>query len=107
MPPAPAPGRDSETRDVEIKLVGLSRPETAALLGQPTGESERSPAKVWQYLTGDCAVDVYFYLDVTRNDFFALHYETRASVASAGAGSLNGAAANGCLRRLHDARHTR
>jgi len=106
LPPAPAPGRESEGRGVEIKVVGLSRPETQALLGPPSGESERAPAKVWQYLTGDCAVDVYFYLDVARNEFYALHYETRTPLASAGA-SLNGAAADGCLRRLHDAQRSR
>lgn len=104
LPPTPAPGREGELRDVEIKVVGLSRPETQALLGPPSGEAERSPAKVWQYLTGDCAVDVYFYLDVARNDFYALHYETRAPIASAGTAPLNGAAADGCLRRLHDQR---
>lgn len=106
-PPPPAPGRDTDSRDADIKLVGLSRPETLALLGPPTGEGERSPAKVWQYLTGDCTVDVYFYLDVTRNDFYALHYETRAPVASAG-GAVNGApAAEWCLRRVHDAHRPR
>jgi hypothetical protein len=104
MPPAPAPGREA---DIEIKLVGLSRPETQALLGPPTAESERSPAKVWQYLSGDCAVDVYFYLDVARNEFYALHYEARAPLASAG-GPLNGApAAEWCLRRVHDAHRSR
>jgi hypothetical protein len=107
LPPPPAPGREAEGRDVEIKVVGLSRLETQALLGPPSGESERSPAKVWQYLTGDCAVDVYFYLDVARNEFYALHYETRGPLASAGASPLNGAAADGCLRRLHDAQRSR
>ena len=108
LPPPPAPGREEgRDRDSEIKLVGLSRPETMALLGPPTGESERSPAKVWQYLTGDCTVEVYFYLDVARNDFYALHYETRAPVASAG-GAANGVPATaGCLRRVHDARRPR
>lgn len=106
LPPLPAPGRE-EGREIDIKLVGLSRNETVALLGLPTGESERSPAKVWQYLAGDCTVDIYFYLDVARNDFYALHYEARAPVAGAGS-AVNGApAAEWCLRRVHDAQRPR
>lgn len=107
LPPAPAPGRETVSPDIEIKLVGLSRPETLALLGPPSGESERSPAKVWQYLTGDCSVDVYFYLDVARNDFYALHYEARASVASAGSTTNGIPAAEWCVRRVHDSRRPR
>lgn len=107
LPPAPAPGREAGTPDTEIRLVGLSRPETLALLGPPAGENERSPAKVWQYLTGDCTVDVYFYLDVARNDFYALHYEARAAVASAGSTTNGIPAAEWCVRRVHDARRPR
>jgi len=106
LPPPPAPGRE-EARDADIKLVGLNRSEALALLGPPTGESERSPAKVWQYLTGDCTVDVYFYLDVARNDFYALHYEARAPVASAGNAANGAPPAEWCLRRVHDAHRPR
>lgn len=103
LPPSPAPGRGPE-----IRLVGLSRGETQALLGTPAVESERSPAKVWQYHQGDCSVDVYFYLDVARNEFYALHYETRAPVANAGGTSTSaGSSAEWCLERVHDAHRSR
>lgn len=58
-------------------LAGLSMPETETELGRPAAESDRAPAKVWQYRAGECAVDVYFYLDMARNGFYALHHEAR------------------------------
>jgi hypothetical protein len=58
-------------------LAGLSMTETETELGRPAAESDRAPAKVWQYRAGECAVDVYFYLDMARNGFYALHHEAR------------------------------
>jgi hypothetical protein len=82
----------------EIRLVGASRDHTAFLLGSPAAEREAAPAKVWHYRdqAGECAVDVYFYLDVARNDFFALHYDVRN-----GAAEIGGEAADHCLRRIY------
>lgn len=103
LPPPPAPGRGPE-----IRLVGLSRGETQALLGPPAVESERSPAKVWQYHQGDCLVDVYFYLDVARNEFYALHYEARTPAAnSGGAAASPTSSAEWCIQRVHDANRPR
>jgi hypothetical protein len=55
-----------------VKLIGLTEPETVALLGPPSAQWDRPPAKVWHYQGPDCAVDVFFYLDVSRNQFAAL-----------------------------------
>jgi hypothetical protein len=92
-----------------LKLIGLSRGEAEALLGPPAAEAERSPAKVWQYRAVDCTVDVYFYLDVARNEFYALHYEARGPQTAAGGTAVVGRseAADRCLRRIHDANRTR
>ena len=90
-PPGPAP---------DLKLVGLSQPETAALLGKPTLEEEAAPAKVWQYRGRDCVLDVYFFLDVSRNGFYALDYRARGD-----AGAVTSASApetERCLRRVYD-----
>jgi hypothetical protein len=82
----------------EIRLVGASRDHTAFLLGSPIAEREAAPAKVWHYRdrAGECVVDIYFYLDVARNDFFALHYDVRN-----GAAEIGGEAADHCLRRIY------
>lgn len=80
----------------EIKLVGMSRGETATLLGAPTEERDAAPAKIWKFASGDCAVDVYFYLDVARNDFYALHYSVQDRY-----GATTGEPAERCLQRIY------
>ena len=105
-PPTPRP---EPSTTPPLKLIGLTRSEAEALLGVPAAEAERSPAKVWQYRAEDCTVDVYFYLDVARNEFYALHYEARGPQAAAGGTAVVGRseAADRCLRRIHDANRTR
>jgi hypothetical protein len=80
----------------EIKLVGMSRGETATLLGAPSEERDAAPAKIWKFAAGECAVDVYFYLDVARNDFYALHYNVQDRN-----GATTGEAADRCLQRIY------
>ncbi|MBI3452762.1 MAG: hypothetical protein HY057_08045 [Rhodospirillales bacterium] len=105
--PAP-PSRPAETRKAprppaaapEITLVGLTQVEMAELLGRPADEREAAPAKVWQYRSRECALDVYFYLDVSRNDFYALHYELQGRKSAATA-----AATDRCLRSIYNGRN--
>jgi hypothetical protein len=109
-PPRPATLPSGQQTTPDVKVVGLNQAETEALLGQPTSSIDRPPAKVWQYRTRECAVDIYFYLDVGRNDFYALHYDTPAptsSTASASATAVAPDAADRCLRRLYNARRQR
>jgi hypothetical protein len=66
------------------------------LLGAPAEERDAAPAKIWKFAAGECAVDVYFYLDVKRNDFYALHYNVQdRNVAT------TGEAADRCLQRIY------
>jgi hypothetical protein len=90
--PEPAP----EPVLPEIKLVGMSRGETATLLGAPTEERDAAPAKIWKFAAGECALDVYFYLDVARNDFYALHYNVQDRW-----GVTTGEPAERCLQRIY------
>jgi hypothetical protein len=97
----PAPG---DLSPPPLKLIGLTQQETATLLGAPSAQWDRPPAKVWHYQGPDCAIDVFFYLDVSRNEFSALR--TTAAGSDAGAqpnGSTNGQP-NGqqCLSRIRD-----
>ncbi|HEX6979343.1 MAG TPA: hypothetical protein VF342_08585 [Alphaproteobacteria bacterium] len=75
----PKPTERPEVPRPEPALVGASRAEALALLGAPMDIRDAAPAKVWEYRDrkGECEVDVYFYLDVSRNEFFALHYDVR------------------------------
>jgi hypothetical protein len=83
-----------------LKLIGLTQQETVSLLGAPTAQWDRPPAKVWRYQGPGCAVDVFFYLDVSRNEFSAL----RTTVAGPDGAAPPSAQPNGqqCLNRIHD-----
>jgi hypothetical protein len=70
VPPAP-----HETFD---RLEGLDETATAELLGPPAQRAESPPATIWRYLTRDCELDVYFYLDLQTKEMRALHYEVRS-----------------------------
>jgi len=90
--PAPA-----DLAPAPVKLIGLTEPETAALLGAPSAQWDRPPAKVWHYLGPDCAVDVFFYLDVGRNEFAVL----RATAVGAD-GTAQPTSDLHCLNRIRD-----
>ncbi|MBI3707879.1 MAG: hypothetical protein HY246_09410 [Proteobacteria bacterium] len=107
--PAPETGiRTAPTPAVEIKLVGLSEEETIVLLGQPAAESDAAPAKLWEYRGRDCVLDVYFYLDVSRNGFYALHYAARGgSAAPSRTAPTPTAEGDRCLRRIYDDKRRR
>lgn len=93
----PKPTERPEAPRPEPALVGASRAEALALLGAPMDIRDATPAKVWAYRDrkGECEVDVYFYLDVSRNDFFALHYDVRRTGAA-----VTGNGAAHCLEQI-------
>ena len=94
---APTPG---DLGAQPLKLIGLTQQETVTLLGTPSAQWDRPPAKVWHYQGPGCAVDVFFYLDVSRNEFSALR-TTDAGLdgAAAPAGQASG---QQCLNRIRD-----
>ena len=61
-------------------LVGLDQDQTISLLGMPASTEEAPPGKVWRYVNGDCALKVFFFLDMTSSqDFRALSYDMTSS----------------------------
>jgi hypothetical protein len=107
-PPPPRPTPLPEIKAPELKVVGLSQTETETLLGSPDAALDRPPAKVWQYKAPDCAVDIYFYLDVGRNAFYALHYDSPAPNSSGTQATASATdAADRCLRRVYNAHRER
>jgi hypothetical protein len=90
VPPPGEPGTPSP------QLIGLTQQETVTLLGAPAAQWDRPPARVWHYQGPDCAVDVFFYLDVSRNEFSALRYTAAGSDASPSP------AGQTCLTRIRD-----
>ena len=56
------------------RLMGLSEFETLAILGDPNLQREQAPARIWVYVSGDCALNLYFYPDVAAEMYRALAY---------------------------------
>lgn len=77
-PAVPPPSAPEEPADGAFdRLNGLDQAATTVLLGEPSQRAEAPPATIWRYLTRDCELDVYFYLDLRTNQMRALHYEVR------------------------------
>lgn len=106
-PPSPVTPPAAPLPQPGIKLVGLSQPETADVLGQPEQESDAAPAKVWRYRSRECVLDVYFYLDVQRNGFYALHYTAYGASGAQLAAAAASPEAERCVRQVHDERGQR
>lgn len=85
--PDAAPAFDPES------LIGLQPAQTLAMLGDPAAVQERSPSMVWRYNRDDCALDLFFYMDLGANAFRVLAYEVRAAAPADGT-------AVGCPARL-------
>lgn len=91
--PVPLPGHKPEPvkaiaptspGDDPKQLVGLGFGETEALLGPPTKEEEKPPAKVWTYSGTDCELTIFFYADINTQEFRALTYEFTGTEATGG-----------------------
>lgn len=78
------------------RIVGLSLDEVRTQYGSPAEERDVPPAHVLRYRDGNCTVDIDFYLDVTRNAFYALNYAARV-------GDKTADPQDNCLKRIGDA----
>ena len=75
LPAAPPPRRIAA-----VDLVGLERDRLADLFGAPALRRRETPAEVWQYGNGRCALFVFLYPD--RDRLKVRHAETAARGAS-------------------------
>jgi len=60
-------------------LVGLGESSIAHMLGDPSWTEDVPPAKYWQYVTPSCVLRVFFFMDMTTQNFRALSYELTSS----------------------------
>jgi hypothetical protein len=80
-PPTAAPAEQPAVAELPTaqadpkELVGLDEEQTAQLLGAPSRTGEQPPAKYWQYDKDDCVLKVFFFMDLSSQDFRALSYE--------------------------------
>lgn len=50
------------------ELMGKRQSEVTALMGEPARIEQRAASTVWVYQSGDCALDVFFFLDMATSD---------------------------------------
>lgn len=62
-------------------VVGLTRDGLIEQFGRATMEREAAPARVMEFVSGDCRLAAYLYFDTTRNDFYTLQYEVNGMPA--------------------------
>jgi len=53
-------------------IVGMNQARVASTLGPPFAQSEKPPARIWQYRGVDCILKVRFFLDLNDQSFRAL-----------------------------------
>lgn len=87
-PPPPAQGPD-------IVLVGASQAEIQSALGEPTDRVEQGAGQSWTYRGPHCKVDLTFFFDVSRNDFYALDSHIEGTDGSE-------KAAQRCLKQIRE-----
>lgn len=73
--PSPVPAPASAPSFDPATLIGLDQAEVLAAFGEPTARKDDAPARVWQYATGECAVNLFFYLDLGDEQFHLLTYK--------------------------------
>jgi hypothetical protein len=73
----PPPIAEREPVDPQ-HLIGLDERATESWLGAPNQRADAPPGTIWHYLSKDCQVDVYFYLDLQKGVMRALTYEVRS-----------------------------
>lgn len=75
-PPPPAPvATEAAALPRPPVVVGLTRDALIEQFGRPMAEREAAPARVIEFVSGDCRLAAYLYFDTTRNDFYTLQYE--------------------------------
>jgi hypothetical protein len=80
-PPLQQPGSPSATEGEPVDpehLIGLDQRDAESWLGSPDQRTDAPPGTIWRYLSKDCQVDVYFYLDLQKGVMRALTYEVRS-----------------------------
>jgi len=78
LPPTAGPHNVPEHSGPKA-LVGLDEQATVRLLGEPSWTEDVPPAKYWQYATPSCVLRVFFFMEMTTQNFRALSYELTSS----------------------------
>jgi hypothetical protein len=96
LPPAAVAAMDTVAagkRDLD-ELVGLEFWQVESMIGRPTFDEVKPPARVWTYNSKSCILTILFYPQVGGETFRALTYEVMATEGS------SPESAEGCFEQL-------
>lgn len=79
LPPGTASAAPAAAPTDPRTLVGMDEQTISRLLGEPTWTEDVPPAKYWQYATQSCVLRVFFFMEMTTQNFRALSYELTSS----------------------------
>jgi hypothetical protein len=91
----PAPPATQDEVNEPKRLIGLDQSQTAQWLGEPDQRIDGLPATIWRYLTRNCQVDVYFYLDLQGRQWQVLHFDVTSDY-------IDGRRSERCFRQIVD-----
>jgi hypothetical protein len=97
---APGEATPAAAETTLVNLVGLDERQVEAVLGPPTEQEDRAPAKTWRYRSDKCTVDLALYPDVQTRVFRTLSYEVMTRKNTAAEERL-------CLTDLQARRHAK
>ena len=83
-PPEPQPEAPQTAYTVpsSADLVGLDQQRAVALLGPAAETDTGSPATVWHYKSGRCALDLAFYMEMRSGRMRSLHYDFKGEAGN-------------------------
>tara|TARA_Y100001936_G_scaffold253253_1_gene316830 strand:- start:30036 stop:30533 length:498 start_codon:yes stop_codon:yes gene_type:complete len=97
---APKPKRKPYRKPIKHfepkKLVGLTQAQVRNMIGAPVTIVDSPPSTVWSYRSTNCALDVFFFLDVGSKTFRALTFDLKGPAKKSAASQL-------CLGKLRAA----
>jgi hypothetical protein len=91
--------RLSEHKRAEELLIGIDERGAEKLFGAPHRRHDNATNKTWYYRDGSCALDLYFYMDMSSRVFRTLAYEVSSNDQSA-------ESRDQCIARLQSAKQS-
>ena len=82
QPTQPAAAQTAYAVPSSADLVGLDQQRAVALLGPAAQTDTGSPATVWHYRSGRCALDLAFYMEMRSGRMRSLHYDFKGEAAN-------------------------
>ncbi len=84
IPPQASTGEPAVAKAIPVAfnpdpLMGLDQPQTRRLLGNPVAIEDKTPATLWRYANESCSITLFFFMDMSSQDFRTLFYDVQSN----------------------------